>query len=216
MAVCSCDCDGRRQLRSSCPSREPAWDAVLAAGEGVAPGGETGPERRRDGAADDVEDIGQARQQYAIEAEAAQMEAFAEGRPLPRDPAVERSMEVIRQAGAAGTRVYRVHVVDLPLTPYLRYEMAAYRENLAAGEEVFIAARPWHRDRAGVMEDFVLFDPGAGRQAVVGMRYDADGRNTGRERSDAPADIARARLVRDLAMTHAVPLDQFATAAEPG
>jgi hypothetical protein len=68
-----------------------------------------------------------------------------------------------------------VHVVDVPLTPYLRYEMAAYRENLAVGEEVFIAARPWHLDLAGVMVDFVLFDPGIGRQAVVWMRYDAMG-----------------------------------------
>jgi len=158
----------------------------------------------------------EARQQYAVEAEAAQMEAFAEGRPLPRDPAVERSMDVIRQARAAGTRVYRVHVVDLPLTPYLRYEMAAYRENLAAGEEVFIAARSWHRDLAGITEDFVLFDPGIGRQAVVWMRYDADGRITGRECSDDPADIARARRDRDLAMAHAVPLGQFAAAVEAG
>lgn len=158
----------------------------------------------------------EARQQYAVDAEAAQMEAFAEGRPLPRDPAVQRSMDVIRQARATGTRVYRVHVVDLPFTPYLRYEMTAYRENLAAGEEVFIAARRWHRELAGITEDFVLFDPGTGSQAVVWMRYDADGRITGRERSDAPADIARARRARDLAMAHAVPLDQFATAAEAG
>jgi hypothetical protein len=61
-----------------------------------------------------------------------------------------------------------------------------------------------------------LFDPGTGRQAVVWMRYDADGRITGSERSDASADIARARRARDLAVAHAVPLDQSATAAEAG
>jgi hypothetical protein len=158
----------------------------------------------------------EARQQYSVEAEADQMKAFAEGRPLPRDPAVQRSMDIIRQARAAGTRIYRVHVVDLPLTPYLRYEMAAYRENLAVGEEVFITARPWHRDLAGITEDFVLFDPGTGRQAVVWMHYDVDGRVTDSERSDDPADIARARRDRDLAMAHAVPLDQFAAAVEAG
>lgn len=158
----------------------------------------------------------EARQQYAVEAEAAQMRAFAEGRPLPYDPAVQRSMDIIRQATAAGTRIYRVHVVDLPLTPYLRYEMSAYRENLAAGEEVFIAARSWHHDLAWLTQDFVLFDPGTGRQAVVWMRYDADGRITGRDYSDDPADIARARCGRDLAMAHAVPLHQFAAVAEAG
>jgi hypothetical protein len=158
----------------------------------------------------------EARQQYAVEAEAAQMRAFAEGRPLPRDPAVERSMDLIRQVTAAGTRIYRVHVVDVPLTPYLRYEMAAYQENLAAGEEVFIAARSWHRSLAGLTEDFVLFDPETDHPAVVWMRYDAEGRITGRDYSDDPADIARARRSHDVAVTHAVPLAEFAAVAEAG
>jgi hypothetical protein len=158
----------------------------------------------------------EAQQQYAVEAEAAQMQAFAEGRPLPHDPAVERSMDIIGQVRAAGTRLYRVHVVDLPLTPYLRYEMAAYQENLAAGEEVFIAARSSHPSLAGLTEDFVLFDPGTDHQAVVWMRYDTQGRITSRDYSDAPADIARARRDHDAAVTHAVPLSEFAAVAEAG
>jgi hypothetical protein len=123
-------------------------------------------------------------------------------------------MDIIRQVTAAGTRIYRVHVVDLPLTPYLCYEMAAYQENLAAGEEVFIAARSSHRSLAGLREDFVLFDPGTGHQAVVWMRYDALGRITGRDYSDDPADIARARRDRDVAVSHAVPLAEFAAVAQ--
>ena len=43
---------------------------------------------------------------------------------------------------------------------YLRYELAAYRENIDAGEEVGIAVRSWHPDLADLTEDFVLFDPG--------------------------------------------------------
>jgi hypothetical protein len=158
----------------------------------------------------------EARQQYAVEAESAQMKAFTEGLPLPADAAVQRSMDVIRQAKAAGTRIYRAHVIDLPLSLYLRYEMAAYRENLAAGEEIYIAVRASHGGLAGIGQDFVLFDPGTGHQAVVWMRYDAEGRITGRERSDDPADIAYACRVRDLAMAHAVPLDEFAATVEAG
>jgi hypothetical protein len=158
----------------------------------------------------------EARQKYTVDAESAQMKAFAAGRPLPHDPAVQQSMDIISQARAAGTRIYRVHVVDLPLTPYLQYEMAAYQENLAAGEEVFITARFRHRELAGITEDFVLFDPGTSHQAVVWMHYDAEGRITGRERSDDPADVARACHDRDLAMAYAIPLDQFTTVAEAG
>lgn len=156
----------------------------------------------------------EARQEYAVDAESAQMKAFAAGQPLPRDPAVQRSMDIIAQARAVGTRVYRVHVVDFPLTPYLEYELAAYQENLAAGEDVFIAARPGHPVLAGITEDFVLFDPGTARQAVVWMRYDAAGRIAGRELSRDPADVARACRDRDTAMACAVPLSQFTAATE--
>ena len=44
----------------------------------------------------------------------------------------------------------------------------------------------------------------------------AGGRITGRERSDNPADVARACHDRDLVMAYAIPLDQFATVAEAG
>ena len=77
--------------------------------------------------------------------------------------------------------IQRVHVVDLPLTAYLRYEMAAYRENIDAGEEVGIAVRSWHPDLAALTEDFVLFDHGGEDEAMVWMRYDHQGQLTGRD-----------------------------------
>ena len=158
----------------------------------------------------------EAQQRYAVTAEDAQLRAFAEGRPIPSDPRVNRSMQVIRAAVAAGSRIRRVHVVDLPLTAYLRYEMAAYRENIEAGEEVSIAVRSWHPDLAGLTEDFVLFDPGSEHQAMVWMRYDDQGQLTGRIYSDDPADLARAGRARAVALAHAVPLREFVTLAETG
>ena len=159
----------------------------------------------------------EAQQRYETEAESAQLKAFTEGRPLPSDPRVNQSMEIIRTATAAGTHLYRVHVVDLPLSSYVNYEIAAYqKENIAAGEEVSIAVRGWHPELAALTEDFVLFDPGLSGQAVVWMRYDAQGRLTGRDCSDDPADIARARHRRDVAMAHAVPLREFTALADTG
>src|SRR5690242_11524759 len=78
----------------------------------------------------------EARQWYAVAAESAQFQAFQEGRPLPSDPAVNKSLEIIRAATARGAHLSRVHVVEVPLSPYLCYEMAAYAENIAAGEKV--------------------------------------------------------------------------------
>jgi hypothetical protein len=158
----------------------------------------------------------EAQQAYAVPAESAQYQAFLAGQPLPSDPAVERSMAVIREATAAGTRVHRVHVVDLPLTTYLRYEIAAYAENSAAGEHVAIAVRSWHPALAALGEDFVLFDPGTDAEAVVPMHYDAAGHLTGTSHSTDPGDVARAVRARDIAMAHAIPLHEFTALAEAG
>ena len=98
----------------------------------------------------------------------------------------------------------------------LRYELAAYRENIDAGEEVGIAVRRWHPDLAELTEDFVLFDPGSAHAAVVWMRYDDQGQLAGLAYSDKPADLALATGYRRAALTHAVPLREFMTLAEAG
>ncbi len=155
-------------------------------------------------------------QRYAVPAEDAQLKAFAEGRPLPSDPRVARSMQVIRAAVASGHRIHRIHVVDLPLTAYLRYEMEAYQENIDAGEEVSIAVQAWHPGLAELTEDFVLFDSSTDHPAMVWMRYDGQGRLTSRDYSNDPADVARAARHREVALAHAVPLREFVSLTDTG
>ena len=158
----------------------------------------------------------EAQQRYAVPAESAQFQAFTEGRPLPSDPRVDRSMQVVRTAVDSGIRIHRVHVVDLPLTAYLRYEMAAYQENIDAGEEVNIAVRTWHHDLAALTKDFVLFDPGTEHPAMVWMRYDDQGRLAGRDYSHDSADLALASHHCDVALARAVPLREFISLADTG
>jgi hypothetical protein len=158
----------------------------------------------------------EAQQRYAVPAEDEQFRAFAEGRPLPSDPRVDRSMQIIRAATARGCRIRRVHVMDLPLNSYLRYELAAYRENIDAGEEVGVALRHWHPDLIELTEDFVLFDPGSDHAAMVWMRYDDQGQVADLAYSDKPADLVLARSYRETALAHAVPLAEFMTLAEAG
>lgn len=148
-------------------------------------------------------------QHYVLEEDEPRRQAFREGRPLPPRPGKIESMRLVRGAVGAGKRVHRVHVVELPLTEYLRYELTVYRENIAAGEDVRIADRATHRGLRELDTDFWLFDAETERPAVVWFRYTPDGRILGRDYSDDPEDIRRARAHRDLAVAQSLSLDEF-------
>lgn len=153
----------------------------------------------------------EALQDYAVvsEDDAERRRAFREGRAIPLSPAKVESMQLWREATAAGKRCHRVHVVDLPLTPYLEFELEAYQENVAAGEDVCIADRAQHPDLAELTEDFLLFDGDTDLPVAVLFRYSDDGRRLAWERSNDPAEIARCRAQRDLALAQSVSLEEF-------
>jgi len=113
---------------------------------------------------------------------------------------------MVRSAVAAGKRVHRVHAVDLPLSDYIRYELAVYPENVAAGEDVRIAVRSAHPGLKELDTDFWLFDAETSKPVVVWFRYTPDGQVISRDLSDDTGDIRRARAQRDLALPHAMPL----------
>lgn len=139
-----------------------------------------------------------------------------EGRPLPSRPGKTESLKMISDAVSAGKRVHRVHVVDLPPSDYVRYELAVYPENVAAGEDVRIAPRPAHPGLRDLDTDFWLFDADGSRPAVAWFRYTPDGRIISRDCSDDPGDIALARAQRDLAIACSLSLGEFATLPAAG
>ncbi|WP_263169989.1 DUF6879 family protein [Streptomyces sp. SCSIO ZS0520] len=64
----------------------------------------------------------------------------------------------VRSMTDKGKQLSRVHVLRSPLTDYLRYELAAYPGNIAAGETIGIIDRA-DQDAAGLPDhDFWLFD----------------------------------------------------------
>ncbi len=148
-------------------------------------------------------------QHYVLAEDEPRRQAFREGRPLPPRPGKIESMRIVRDAVAAGKGVHRVHVVDLPLSDYIRYELSVYPENIAAGEDVRIAIRTAHPDLAGFDTDFWLFDADTDKAAVVWFRYTPDGQILGRDYSNEPSDIERARRQRDLALAHSLALTEF-------
>lgn len=151
-------------------------------------------------------------QHYAAadDTDAERRRAFCEGRlPPPRPSKVEEIRLMQQDVVSTGKRVYRVHVVDLPLTPYLEFELAVYSENVAAGEDVRIADRAAHPALAELAHDFLLFDAESDHPVAVWFGYTAEGQHLGWDRSEDPADIERCRQRRDLALSHSVSLDEF-------
>jgi hypothetical protein len=148
-------------------------------------------------------------QYYELAEDEPRRQAFREGRPMPPRPGKTESMRLVRNAVASGRRVHRVHVVDLPLSEYIRYELAMYPENIAAGEDVRIARRGDHPDLRSLDTDFWLFDAETEKPAVIWFRYAPDGRILSRDYGDSAGDISRAREQRDLALAHSLPLTEF-------
>lgn len=112
---------------------------------------------------------------------------------------------VIAEAHRTGKVISRVHVVSEPLTDYLRFELGFYRGSVAAGEDVRILPRAQAvgLDLPGF--DFWLFD----RSAAV-MVYDEAGWWLRSELVTSPGFVADCRRWRDIAMSHAIPLNDYA------
>jgi hypothetical protein len=151
----------------------------------------------------------EAQQHYVVPGDEDRQRAFREGRPLPERPAKAATLRLIASSVAAGKAIGRVHIVDRPLSDYVRYELAAaYPENVAAGEEVWITDRAVHPALDAVRRDFVLFDARTDHPAVVWYDYTPDGRLIGYRRG-GDDDIATCLATLDLARSHAVPLAAF-------
>lgn len=151
----------------------------------------------------------EARQRYNVPYEEPLIRAFAEGRPQPDNESITQHISSVNSLRAAGKRDYRVHVLELPLTPYLRYELNGYRDNVEAGEMILIADRAWHPELAELTEDFMLLDGDTDHASVVWYRYNDNDELVARDHSMDPADVKICRRHRDLAVAHAVPYVEF-------
>lgn len=131
-------------------------------------------------------------------------EAWKAGRPLPViTPANNPWLRRVANHIAAGRRVYQVSIIEWPLTDYRRYELAGWPMSAAVGTEYYLADRDSHPELAGLTEDFWMYD----EQCVAVMRYDVQERFIGAEEPTQPIEAYVAQ--RDVAMKHAVPLEQW-------
>lgn len=135
-------------------------------------------------------------QHYAVSAEDARMRAFREGTPRPeRSVRTSPWLRRVAVSAAAGKSWSRVHLIEEPLSEYLRYELIGYVESMAAGEQIRLAYPPEDRPE---LVDFWLFDAGTPKRFAVLMHYNDDGEILGYQPVDQPGEVAEIEAVRDL------------------
>jgi Family of unknown function (DUF6879) len=143
---------------------------------------------------------------YNVPADDPRWRAFLEGETLPeRTPTTSPWLAQIAASTAAGRTWMRVHVLSQPLTDPMRFELTTDLENVAAGENVYVADRARHAWMQGLIQDFWGFDlDDPQRATVMLMRYDSDGRFMDAEISTDPDVIRRCRRRRDLVLPRSV------------
>lgn len=149
-------------------------------------------------------------QRYDAAYERDDFAAFLRGEPITTAPGPWQAM--IREHVAAGRELVRVHVVEEPLSDYIRYELAAYVPNVDAGEQVRlipVQRGTWPADVP--RHDYWLFDD----EHLWLMDYDPAGAFLAARLVDDPATVERHRQWRDAALARSIPLADYAPAHQP-
>ncbi|MFF1817405.1 DUF6879 family protein [Kribbella sp. NPDC058245] len=149
-------------------------------------------------------------QTYAVSEEDARLRAFRDGTARPeRSVRTEPWLARIAVTTVAGKSWERVHVVDHPLSEYLRYELVGYVESQAAGEQILIADRAVDGALTLLGEDFWLFDGDSPDAYAVLMHYDEAGHFVGFDHTTEADVLDRCRRERELVRRHAVGLNTY-------
>lgn len=146
--------------------------------------------------------------QYLVQSEREEFKAFKKGHFVPFSRTGVNEWDAMIKANvASGKKMQRVHLLPVRLTPYLRYEIHwGYVHTASLGEDIRLlmpsVARPI---RTLAKEDFWLFD----NEAVVFVRYKKDGTFIRFEREDDAGVINDCCRLRDLFLSHAIPLKMY-------
>jgi hypothetical protein len=139
--------------------------------------------------------------------------AFLAGGSLPPPgPGKVADLKLIASLRQAGRVIQRVHIVARPLSDYMRYELAAYAENVAAGEDVRIADLTAHPELADWSFDFALFDAGTPGARAMAFHYNPRGMLLGHREFTSAASIEECAQRYAFALARSVSLDEFMAA----
>lgn len=149
-------------------------------------------------------------QTYAIAEEDERLRAFRQG--LPRPDRSVRTTPWLRRVAvttAQGKHWGRVHVIEHPLTEYLRYQLIGYIESQAAGEEIRLADRVKHPELVSLGPDFWLFDEDTSDAFGALLRFDTDGHILGIEQVTDAVAVRELEHQRETALACSVSLAEY-------
>jgi len=113
---------------------------------------------------------------YAMPEEDQRLRAFRQGLPRPeRSVRTTPWLQRVALTTVQGKRWTRVHVIEHPLSEYLRYQLIGYIESQAAGEEIHLADRGQHPELTGLGPDFWLFDASTPHTFGAHLHFDGSG-----------------------------------------
>jgi hypothetical protein len=149
-------------------------------------------------------------QRYDAAYERDDLAAFSRGEPITTTPGPWQAM--IREHVAAGRTLARVHIIEEPLTDYIRYELRAYELNVDAGEDVrVIPVRDGDWPHGVPRHDYWLFD----EDRLWAMEYTPAGAFAAARLESDPLVIDEHRRWRDQALALSMPLAEYRTARQP-
>lgn len=118
---------------------------------------------------------------YRVPSEADEYRRFLAGEELPTT-GESGWVQFVKKAVAQGKVIQRVHLISIPLTPYLKYEIEwGYLYTSLAGEDISLLNRANLSGELSGLTDFWLFD----RKTLVFVRYDSEGRFLHGEKEDS-------------------------------
>ncbi|MFQ6147210.1 DUF6879 family protein [Streptomyces seoulensis] len=150
------------------------------------------------------------RRGYASDRQDPDFRAFLATGSSPCDPD-EPWFITIKAQTDAGKTVGRVRVADHPPTTEQLFLLDYARHNAAVGEDIRYLWRQDAERAALPAEDFWIFDS----RLIALLHFDEEDDLLNVELITEPAEVVRYCAVRDAAMHHAVPRDEFAARAAP-
>ncbi len=106
-----------------------------------------------------------------------------------------------------GIKFRRVHIIQLPLTPYLKYEMESYKISTELGEEIRIILK---EDIANLeipikLQDFLMFD----EKKVVLHFYNNEGHWQSGGLLEDPNEVVPYIQAKKILLSNSMPLESF-------
>jgi len=143
-------------------------------------------------------------QKYDVEFERESFLEFLKTGKLVADKTTNAYSELITKAKKRGAEMKRIHVIKLPLSDYLLFEIAAYKFNIDSGEKVYLLLQEdFERFRSKINYDFWLFDD----NVIFKMNYDVEGKFLGLD--EVTEDISEFIELKNKLLSEATLLEKF-------